>query len=116
MNLTPPETVKIGSFSYAVKVKKKLSALGRTRHRFGLIYLAGDQHVDQARDTLLHELIHAAIWVGGSMRMLGATDSDIADELEENICRLLAPQLLGIIRDNPDLLAFLRGDESETAT
>jgi len=50
-------------------------------------------------DTLLHEILHAASYVGN----IGGTE----EENEETYCTVLATQLTQVFRDNPQLLKFI---------
>lgn len=56
-----------------------------------------DQEGTQLADTLLHEITHA---------LLEALDLD--DDAAERICRVLGPGWLGVIRDNPGLIDWVR--------
>lgn len=56
---------------------------------------------DSARDTLLHEVLHAVIGVS-TMELYHAEDN-----LEEKVVGQLAPLLLAVLRDNPELVAAL---------
>lgn len=47
------------------------------------------------QDTLLHEIIHA---------ILQAYEMD-----NEKLVRILTPALLGVVKDNPELVLFLQG-------
>lgn len=60
----------------------------------------GAQTEDKARETLLHETLHAVI---GTARIPPFGDHDD----EETLVGALAPVLLAVIRDNPALVAAL---------
>lgn len=55
-------------------------------------------------ETLLHELMHAA-WYVTALRAVENPD-------EEAVCQALAPVLLGILRDSPELVAYLTAEVS----
>lgn len=55
---------------------------------------------DKARETLLHEVLHAVI---GTARIEPFGDH----EAEEQVVGQLAPHLLAVLRDNPALVAAL---------
>jgi hypothetical protein len=101
--MTVPGKVKIGGQSWRVKVGPIHTddgdyLYGRTVPRRLLIQVAADQAAAQARDTMLHEILHAVV----SNTALGMSDAD-----EEQLIRTVTPWLLAVLRDNPDLTGFL---------
>lgn len=52
------------------------------------------------RETVLHELLHA-VWHQTTLDRL------YTDEQEEQVLWTLAPRLLALLRDNPELVMFL---------
>lgn len=60
-----------------------------------------------ARETLLHEVIHAVSHATGSM--IGSLGQVESDRLEEIVCSMYAGPLLAVFRDNPALVAYLLG-------
>lgn len=68
---------------------------GRTIRAKTLIQIATHPSKGQRRDTLLHEILHAII---GNTTLKGD---------EEKLVRQVTPYLLGALRDNPDLVAYL---------
>lgn len=60
---------------------------------------------DAARDTLLHEVLHAII--GVSTMEIFHLDGGHGGPDEEKIVGQLAPLLLAVLRDNPELVAAL---------
>jgi hypothetical protein len=78
--------------------------MGRTAHHLGEIYIKPGMSPSQLRDTLLHEIMHC-IYSSG----LGINLSNIrhVDDLDEYLVSTVTPWLLGVLRDNPDVLAYL---------
>lgn len=59
------------------------------------------------RDILMHEIMHAVWEVGG---LTSALDNGIPQEvsaLDEQVVGQMSPILLGVLLDNPDVLAYL---------
>lgn len=103
--------VRIGATEYAIEVSDELTLpdrLGTTNNIKQVILLRDDQSGGSARDSLLHEVLHAILWSASAEQMLGFTEDQ-----EEKAVRLLAPWLLMTLRENPDLVAVLLGDEKE---
>lgn len=107
----PPGKVKVGHLTYAVEVSAKRCSdadvmYGQSDMRTAEIILNPAQCDGQLRDTTLHEVLHAlmdqmGVQKGGDKALLATTDD------EERMVHALAPLLLGVLRDNPDLVAFL---------
>ncbi len=64
------------------------------------IYIAADLGPDQARDTVLHEVIHALAKITAAVGFLSGAE-------EERIVMLLSPLLLDALRANPELVTYL---------
>lgn len=75
--------------------KKHGNDHGECVHRQCQIYVDMDDCVAQQRDTLLHELVHAL------------DEDDQVIKLKERQVRLVATLLLTLMRQNPELVAFL---------
>lgn len=98
-----PRSVKIGAHRFAINDKlNEDGPLGRTKHTEQVIEIRPAQGASSLRDTLLHEVLHAVCDVAGLEYLMGIETSD-----EERLIRLLTPWVLGVIRDNPKLLAYL---------
>lgn len=104
--MTPPTRVKIGAHSWKVSELVEIEAdqwlFGRTRPRWSLIEITKGQSASQKRDTVLHEVLHAIIEQGSTF---------IEDHVEEALVRDISPLLLGVLRENPNLLKFLLDKE-----
>lgn len=105
--MKPPKRVTVAPHVYTVEWAKPsgldheqygCTDVGRTT-----ITLAPGMSGSMQRDTLLHEVLHAALDQTGWAHRLGS-------KREELLVRALAPVLLGVLRDNPRLVAWLTGD------
>lgn len=99
--MRPPGRIKLGGQTWTVITRAfdgDLNLYGRTRARQALIQLDPDQSATQARDTMLHELLHACV---------SNTPLNLSDEDEERVVRGITPWLLAALRDNPRLVAYL---------
>ena len=54
------------------------------------------------RQTMIHEILHQVFTDSGAQ---------IEKDTEEQICRALEAGLYGVLRDNPDLVAWLTTEE-----
>ncbi len=61
------------------------------------------QAIGQIRDSILHEVLHACQCMAGMRR-------DNSYDYEEHVHRI-SPPLLGVLRDNPDLVTYLLAEE-----
>lgn len=102
-----PALLRVGPARYDVVVKslKKLDLFGRTSNTHTRIELHCGISKSAMQDTLVHEALHAVFHTAGSTSVTG-----LSDESEEVLCRILAPWLVGLIRDNPELIVFLQED------
>jgi hypothetical protein len=75
-------------------------AVGKCKPEACQIWVAKDQHAQQQRDTLLHEILHG-VW-----SEMGITE-DVKEEQEETVVRRMGTGLLYVIRHNPELLELL---------
>ena len=96
--MKPPKHVKVGPHSYSVIVDRHglMSDMGHCDPDQGIIALHAGQCVSAMRDSLTHEVLHAAL-----------APLNLDDELEERIVSTLSPTWLGVVRDNPRLVAWL---------
>lgn len=116
--MTIPSSVKIGPIDWAVVVdavewmkaenEKRVStdAYGYTEYLSGKLYLNPEQQPQIQRMTLLHEILHAA-----AETVMGCPDwanlgEDVASR-EEAVIRAWESPILCVLRDNPDLVAYL---------
>lgn len=101
-----PGTIKVGPHVYRIVAdqNRELEAddsAGRTSPAVGEIQIRSDHksHTYIA-DTLLHEVLHAVIH-----NVSGAPSGE-----EEQFVERMSTGLLGVLRDNPDLIEFLTGE------
>lgn len=95
------ETVKIGAVTYRIGFKKNVvddaDTLGHIGYRDQRITIKKGMGADMIREALVHECLH------------GMTFAISHEASDEKIVRRLAPVLLEFLRDNPELVDFLRG-------
>jgi hypothetical protein len=102
-----PDPVTVGPHAIEVRHDSDTAQLLRSDGMRGdsrpdelLVRLDSDRPHTAVAETLLHELIHIA-WHQTPLRC-----SDL-DDHEEPIVSALAPVLLGVLRANPQLVAYL---------
>ncbi len=100
--MKPPASVLIGPHRYRVVVDDDglLGDAGRCGHAARarlVIGLDGEQAPSALADTLVHEIGHALLVTAG-----------LSETAEERVCLALGPGLLQVVRDNADLVRFLR--------
>lgn len=100
----PPKTVLIGHAYYEIKFDKNISAdagaLGLTGTETQRILLDPQMGPDVERETVLHEAMHG-IWYQTLL------DRQYRDKQEEDIIYTLAPRILELLKDNPELVEYL---------
>lgn len=92
-----PKTLRIGGKTYPVNLtheKEMGTFLGEIRYTFQEIRVREQQCEDGKRETLLHEVLHAASDLGHS-------------EVPEPAIDSLSKCLFGIFRDNPELVKWM---------
>lgn len=103
--MKPPKVIFIGPHDYAVSMSKKKidpNLFGETDNTNSEIHVHPNQSLQNKRDTLIHEILHAILFASGAKRVLGWSA-----EREEKVIRLLSPWLLAVLQDNPDLIDYL---------
>lgn len=110
---TLPDTVKIGPFTYSIVVDQ--AAIDRCGQQSGAnldgntdantqtITVRPEMPPEREADTVVHELLHAAIEHAG-LNCRGPLEDHGA---EEQVVNTLSPWLLGALRDNPQLVDYL---------
>lgn len=103
--MTHPTSLRIGHARYTVTSDKAgckaRKAEGRSSGNKLAIILRGDRPHDAEADTLLHEVLHQCLFQSGQGGM--------ADQ-EAFVLAVTGP-LLGALRDNPELVAYLLTEE-----
>lgn len=101
-----PESIKIGPVCFAVTDDRAYcddhNAWGKIKYAPQKIWLDPEQAEDFYAVTLFHEVLHGVFYIAGYVGN---------DNNEEMVTRLSAP-LLGVLRDNPELVAFLTQKET----
>lgn len=114
MPINLPEHVRVGATVYAVAIDDAtLSAeslkmggdlAGFSSHSTQQIALASGLGPDYLADTLLHEVLHSCLRAAGYDPN---DDGRPGRDVEERTVKAMTGQLLGVLRANPDLVAFL---------
>lgn len=103
-----PKRVKVGHRLFKIEFDQKIAEVGRglgfTASDNDFILLAEVQGKSALRDTVLHELLHA-IWC--QTPIIQDYPDDGEDSAGEKIISAITPYLVSVLRDNPDLVAFL---------
>jgi hypothetical protein len=114
-----PGHVRVGYRRYDVRWDA-VQAL-RWDERHGDTYSGGSDHTDHTihvrpagaenykREVLLHEVLHCVVDLTGVGAVLDQADSDA----HETVVDAVAPALLGVLRDNPGLVAYLTAPDDE---
>ncbi len=91
--------MKVGPYTWTVHFSPEAEngGVGHTDFKTQVISVAEDQHPQQERDTVLHEVLHVAMFLAG---MNG-------HELEESLIQRLTPVLLMVLKDNPNFAGYL---------
>ena len=110
-----PDVIWIGAFPYtvtyskaaidAISVDKHSPLLGNTDHHNLSIIIDDTMAEQMIRDTLLHEILHA-IWATSGL-------IEFDDLTQEQMVSTVAPQLVYVLRSNPDLVAYLTSTGEE---
>lgn len=99
-----PKSVKVGAHAYSIvaDIHDEEDKHGQTLHVPQVIRVRPAQGASALRDTVLHEVLHAICGAAGSLYVMGVEGDD-----EERLIRFLTPWILGVLRDNPRLVAYL---------
>jgi Zn-dependent peptidase ImmA (M78 family) len=95
--------LKVSPHTYSVEEIAGLADDGTCQAAFEKIFLGAEQARGQKADTLLHETLHAVFNQGLDEQL-----KELDKGLEETLCSFLAPRILGVIRDNPWFVDYLR--------
>lgn len=101
-----PRTIRVGPFDWTIKpwdsrAAGNSAAYGMCDTGTLTILVQEGLTIQWEQHVLLHELLHA-MHSTGAVRELAADSS-----LEEGIVSIFAFQFMGLMRDNPDLMAYL---------
>lgn len=109
-----PTSAVVGPYRYAIKFDKAAidaagldegeALRGLTRNSELLILVDPTIPPVLQRETLLHELLHAAYFASG-----GEINAAKDEHREETVVSLLSPRLFGVLCDNPAISAWILG-------
>lgn len=104
-----PTTVRIGPHDYTIKQWGKMAAdndgsLGLCDKTTSTILVADYLSDQKACEVLIHECLHACYDVAGLHYGPGKGDATVE---EERLVNGLAYAVTGVLRDNPQLLAYV---------
>jgi hypothetical protein len=112
-----PEHIFIGNHTYQVewlsqnewedrRLDEHADALTHARHQLIQIRTYAPSRESHYQEVLFHELTHA-VW---DSTMLTHADLSAQEDPEEFVIGLQSPQLLFILKQNPDLVKWLMSD------
>ena len=94
-----PKSIKVGAHTYSVLRKSKGQFVGVGECDFDNTQIVVRKRLKKsvAKETLLHELVHACLYPSFDDKAITTEDFVLA----------LSPVLLQVIEDNPELLEYL---------
>jgi len=114
VNKDLPKTVKVGYRDIELhfvqpefKTDNMTESYGEYRPREGVILIQHDLCGQELANTLWHEIKHAAVYVSGLNQANGPLKED---DHEEIVVNNLSNYELGVFRDNPWLLDFIKNN------
>ena len=114
VNKDLPKTVKVGYRDIELhfvqpefKTDNMTESYGEYRPREGVILIQHDLCGQELANTLWHEIKHAAVYVSGLNQANGPLKED---DHEEIVVNNLSNFELGVFRDNPWLLDFIKNN------
>lgn len=109
-----PTSLRIGHARYTVKVDNRRceehQVCGQSTGNYHEIVMRDDYPHQSVADTLLHEVLHQCLFIVGATNL--ADHLKDGENVEERTILALSGSLLGALRDNPELVAFLLADEA----
>ena len=100
----PPSKLKVGYRDYTVQVVDTFGSsgqFGECNHATGVIQYKPVSNSIENVNTILHETLHACVYVFGMHKNL---DHDA----EEYVVNTLTNALIGVFKDNPKLLTYIK--------
>ena len=100
-----PQTVKVGPHTYSVIRKSAAGMSGNLGHCDGnalIIWVRQRLRKSKAREIFLHEILHACTYASFS-----CVYSEGENHTGEEFVRAVAPTLLEVLQDNPELVEYL---------
>jgi Zn-dependent peptidase ImmA (M78 family) len=110
MVMQKPEHFKAGFYTWTIHWSEELpdEAFGKTDTSQKRITMYKMDNEEMERETLFHELLHVAL-DDMTEAIFGYELEKKDSDKEENLVRLLSPQLLLILTSNPKLASFILG-------
>jgi hypothetical protein len=106
----PPKTFQLSAKTWTITQDDRLDDDGEVGNHHGYrcaITYSAQPDIQQLRDVILHECMHALMYETG----LGFELKDAPEDVtEERVVRSLATATLALLRHNPKLVDFLLGD------
>lgn len=109
-----PKRIKVGANWWTISFEENLAdnrsqgLYGQVREQESEIALNPNQSYSQARDTVLHEVMHAI----KTHTLIGHPEAvESWSDLDETIALSYTPYLLMVIQDNPGLIDWLQKEE-----
>lgn len=109
-----PTTIKIGTQTYRLQLRSPkddgglTSSLAYTLVESNLIVLSNQLPIDRQRSVLIHELLHALIY--SFTRQDTPEKLETFDDWEHHFIGIVQEPLTMLLRDNPQLIAYLTQD------
>ena len=105
-----PETFKAGYYTWTIIWSDELpeQAFGKTDTSTKRVTIYKIENEEIERETLFHELLHVALDDTADSIFNYEPDKKECDK-EENLVRLLSPQMLQILTSNPKLASYVLG-------
>lgn len=109
----PPSVVKVGPYHWTLTYAKlEPGTFGEDWPMLLEIRLNPKLPPDQLKETLLHELFHASIFIGSGGVMPGSLEA-MDPKIDDVFIEQTAPTLLQVLRDNPELVKWLQKEKHE---
>ena len=106
----PPKTFQLSAKTWTINHDDRLDDDGEVGNHHGYkcaISYSGANDIQQLRDVIWHEVMHALMYETG----LGFELKDAPENVtEERVVRTLATASLALLRSNPRIVKFLLGD------
>jgi hypothetical protein len=96
-----PKRISLGYRTFTVRKDRHLPSgeLGQCQNDKGLILIAPGQLGDDEANTVLHELLHAALHLG---------HVSLEDDKEEQVVTVLGNAITELWKRNPSLISYLQ--------
>ena len=113
-----PDHVKVGYKDIKIKYVRPeykkwqmTDCFGEYDYRQNLIHIQHDLCGQERANTIIHEIMHAAVSISGLNQEKAALEKD---EHEEAVVNQLTNVMMGVFRDNPWIVEMLKNDLDKT--